>query len=192
MRGRHSPTAALYEPWGMDIYMLDTFKQLIANQFDAALCTLNKCIHECPEEMWNKPVGSYPFSQAAFHTLFFADYYLEQREETFRDQLFHHANRNFFGDYEQLQPRDPVSVYEKAALKSYLQFCRDKAATAIAAETAETLQARAGFERRAFSRAELYVYNIRHIQHHAAQLSLRLRINAQVVIPWFGSGWRDA
>ena len=172
--------------------MLDTFKQLIASQFEAALCTLNACIDRCPDEMWDERVATYPFSQAVFHTLFYADYYLEQREESFRDQPFHRANQSFFGDYEQLQPRDPMSLYEKAALETYLHFCRDKATSAVAAETTETLQSRAGFERRKCSRAELYVYNIRHIQHHAAQLSLRLRINAQVDIPWFGSGWRDS
>jgi hypothetical protein len=48
-----------------------------------------------------------------------------------------------------------------------------------------------GFARRTFSRAELYAYNTRHIQHHAAQLSLRLRIDAGVDIPWIGLGWRE-
>ena len=42
------------------------------------------------------------------------------------------------------------------------------------------------------SRAELYVYNTRHLQHHAAQLSLRLRLDAGVHTPWFGGGWREA
>jgi hypothetical protein len=42
------------------------------------------------------------------------------------------------------------------------------------------------------SRAELYVYNLRHIQHHAAQLSLRLRLDHGVNIAWVGSGWREA
>ena len=40
-------------------------------------------------------------------------------------------------------------------------------------------------------RAELHVYSIRHIQHHAAQLSLRLRLDAGVAIPWIGVGWRE-
>ena len=29
----------------------------------------------------------------------------------------------------------------------------------------------------------------RHIQHHVAQLSLRLRIDADLEMPWVGSGW---
>jgi hypothetical protein len=43
-----------------------------------------------------------------------------------------------------------------------------------------------------FSRAELHVYNIRHIHHHAAQLSLRLRLDTGRGVDWVGSGWREA
>ena len=42
--------------------------------------------------------------------------------------------------------------------------------------------------RRYFTRAELHLYNIRHIQHHAAQLILRLRLDTDVDIPWVGRG----
>jgi len=38
------------------------------------------------------------------------------------------------------------------------------------------------------SRAELHIYNIRHIQHYAAQLSLRLRLDTEVDIPWVSHG----
>ena len=41
-----------------------------------------------------------------------------------------------------------------------------------------------------FARAELYVYNIRHIRHHAAQLILRLKSSADMDVPWARSGWR--
>ena len=171
--------------------MLEAYKTLIANQFEAALCMLNRCMDRCPDAGWNARVGSYPFSQVMFHTLFFTDYYLGQNEAGLREQQFHKKHAEFFADYEQTQPREPVSVYERGPLKEYLQFCRDKAAETVAAETAETLVANAGFARRTFSRAELHVYNIRHIQHHAAQLSLRLRLDHGEDIPWFGSGWRE-
>ncbi len=56
--------------------MVDTLKELITNQFEAALCTLSACIDECPEAAWNAPVANLAFCQAVFHTLFYADYYL--------------------------------------------------------------------------------------------------------------------
>ena len=170
--------------------MLDTFRQLIVNQFEAALCTLNACIDACPESIWNGRVGNYKFCQVAFHTLFYTDFYLGQNEESFREQPFHRDNQEFFGDYEEFLDRAPQSLYGKAVVKNYLEHCRSKARQTFAAETADRLSTRAGFQRRAISRAELYVYVIRHIQHHAAQLSLRLRLDIDADVPWVGSGWR--
>ena len=68
-----------------------------------------------------------------------------------------------------------------------MRHCRKKAADVIASETADSLRGDSGFDRRDFCRAELHVYNIRHIQHHSAQLILRLRTQAGVDIPWFAS-----
>src|SRR5688572_25174630 len=50
-RGRAGTAAGGLGPQGS--VMVDTFKKLIANQFEAALCTLNTCIDRCPESSWN-------------------------------------------------------------------------------------------------------------------------------------------
>ena len=113
------------------------------------------------------------------------------QQESLRKQAFHRENQPFFDDYEQLEYRKPVGLYDRPALQKYMGHCRAKAADVIASATADSLRAHSGFERRDFSRAELHVLNIRHIQHHSAQLILRLRTQADVDIPWFGSGWRE-
>ena len=171
--------------------MIETFKRLIASQFEASLCTLGHCVARCPADLWNAPVAKYPFCQTAFHTLFFADYYLGSDAESLRQQSFHLSNQRLFGDYEQLQQREPEALYDKSQIETYLDFCRGKAVATIAAENEEDLSAPARFARKNFSRAELHVYNIRHIQHHAAQLILRLRLDTDIDIPWIGAGWRD-
>jgi hypothetical protein len=74
----------------------------------------------------------------------------------------------------------------------YLQHVRRKAQQTIAEESADVLSGPSGFRRRNCLRAELHIYNIRHIQHHAAQLILRLRLNTNVDIPWLGQVWKDA
>jgi hypothetical protein len=172
--------------------MLDLFRELIANQYEAALCTLNACVDKCPESAWNGKVVNLKFCQAVFHTLFYADYYLGVSEEPFRQQPFHREHADVFRDYEELEDHAPVQLYEKTWIKIYLQFCRAKAIEVARTETTDSLAAPAGFPRKSFSRAELHVYNIRHIQHHAAQLSMRLRIDSQQDVPWFRSGWKDA
>ena len=168
--------------------MLDTMNDVLAHQYDASLCTLNTCIERCPATSWDMPVVRYPFSQVVLHTLIYADMYLGRDIESFREQPFHRENTDFFGDYEQLQDREPVERYDRPSIRRYMTHCRRKAIDVVAQETPASLAAPAGFERRNFSRVELHVYNIRHIQHHAAQLILRLRADCGVDVPWFGSG----
>lgn len=171
--------------------MLDTFKQLIANQFEAVLCTLNICVDKCPKSAWDAPVVNHAFCQTVFHTLFYTDCHLGQNDESFRTEPFHRENEHVFRDYEELEDRKPVLLYDKPWIKTYLDYCRNRASQSIAAETAESLNARCGFERLSFSRAELYVYTIRHIQHHSGQLIMRLRLDETADIPWVKSGWRE-
>jgi hypothetical protein len=172
--------------------MLDTFRNLLDSQFTAALATLNLCIERCPDAAWNAPVANLKFCQAAFHTLFFTDYYLSRDEPTFKSQPFHVARPDIFRDYEEMEDRPQQLLYDKPQVRDYVKHCRTKVAEMFAAETAETLLGPCGFPRKTFTRAELYVYSTRHIQGHAAQLSLRLRLNHGVDIPWVSAGWRDA
>lgn len=102
-----------------------------------------------------------------------------------------YPGRDRTSDYEEFEDRDPVGHYDKPSIQTYLRHCRAKAAEAVAAETEQSLVGHCGFPRRTLTRAELHVYNIRHLQHHAAQLSLRLRLDAGINIPWFGTGWRE-
>ncbi len=175
--------------------MLDTFKTLIVDQYEAALSMLSACVTRCPDSVWNSRVASYTFCQVVFHALFFTDLYLGPDEESFRRQPFHLHHAPFFADYdadyEPFEDREP-RLYGQSSLLTYLEFCRRKVAEVMARETEDTLTGPSGFSYRKFSRAELHVYNIRHIQHHSAQLSLRLRLDTSEGIDWVGSGWRAA
>ena len=173
--------------------MLDTLKDLLAHQYEASLCTLNLAIERCPKATWNQPVAQWTFCQAAFHAVFFGDVYLQPGDdvEAVKHQPFPFDHPGHFRDYEEMEDRPPVLPYEMPFVLTYLQHLRRKAAETIAQESADVLAGPSGFQRRKCSRAELHIYNIRHIQHHAAQLILRLRLDTDVDIPWIGSGWRD-
>lgn len=171
-----------------DALTIEVRKSLF-NQMEAALRTLAHCVERCPETSWNAPVANLKFCQVVFHTLFFTDYYLGRGEDGFREQAFHQDHRLVFRDYEELQPREQVLLYERPFILRYMEHCRAKAAEAIASETADTLAGPCGFPRRNLSRMERHIYNTRHVQHHAAQLSLRLRLDHAADVPWVGSGW---
>jgi len=170
--------------------MLQTLQRLTTRQFQAALCTLNACITRCPDQAWDAPVARLKFCQAAFHVLFFADFYLGPDEASFKSQPFHENHPDFFRDYEEFAHREQTLLYDKPTTQAYLQHCLNKAQQIIPAESAEVLAAPSN-QRPQLTRAELHVYNLRHIQHHAAQLSLRLRLDAREAVPWVSSGWRE-
>jgi hypothetical protein len=174
--------------------MLDTLKEILVHQYEASLCTLNIAISRCPDANWHERVANLRFCQAAFHTVFVADAYLQPSddEEAFRRQPFHLEHQSHFRDYEEFKDRAQVNLYEKSFVLSYLAFVRQKAQQTLAAESAERLAGPSGFKWRKCSRGELHVYNIRHIQHHAAQLSLRLRLDLEVDVPWVGHAWKEA
>lgn len=175
--------------------MLDMVRTLLVNQYEAALSMLKACVDRCPDTTWNAPVANYSFSQVVCHTLYFTDLYLGRDDEaSFRRQPFHLHLAPLFADLpENVEPFEASAPrsYDKALLLTYLEFCRRKVIEIMATETEEALRAPEGFGRD-FSRAELHIYNIRHIHHHAAQLSLRLRFDTGKGIEWVGSGWREA
>jgi hypothetical protein len=170
--------------------MAEFIGRILAGQYQAALCMLNDCLAACPPESWDAEVGKYPFWQVAYHALCFADLYLTPHEKAFQPRTdFHPAGwREFEDEY-------PSRRFEKSELAAYLAFCREKAATALVAETATSLEGPSGHARRNFSRGELHVF-IRHLQHHVGQLSALLRRSNPAfqdlrVLPWIGSGWQS-
>lgn len=174
--------------------MTALIRELLAHQFEASLSTLHLAITRCPDARWFEPVVNLKFCQAAFHVTFFGDVYLQSSDDVaaLKAQPFHLQHQDQFRDYEEMQDRAQVLTYERPFVLRYLQFVRGKASSVLAAETDSVLAGPSGFKRRTCTRAELHVYNIRHIQHHAAQLSLRLRQTDGVEIPWVSHAWRDA
>lgn len=169
----------------------ELFKTLALNQYQAALCTLEQCLRFCPASAWDDSDKDYPFSQVLFHTLFYTDYYLGKNRGELTLQAFHGENKRHFRDYEELEDREPVYLYEQSFLELYLEHCLKKSEICLEAETEGSLAGPSGFERRNFTRMELHVYNIRHIQHHAAQLGLRIQYKTGRELAWVGSGWKN-
>ena len=168
--------------------MLETYRKTTLEQYKAAFLTLEMCIDKCPDSFWNEKVHENTFNQSVFHALFFGDLYLGLNPEVVEDQDFHRKNADTFAGYEELESNSPAKSYEKAFTKSYLNHCVGKAESVMAGETEESLKKQAGFSWMEFERAGVHPYNIRHIQHHAAQLILRLRQAEDLELQWFRAG----
>ncbi len=162
----------------------------IASQFHASLSMLRATIERCTDDLWTEPVGKHAFWLVAYHTLFYTDLYLGIDVESFRPQPFHREDENFMG-HRPYPPFDAVEIgapHEKARILGYEDHCQTKVDEVVLAETSESLAAPAGFEWLMFSREELHLYNIRHIQHHTAQLSLVETIRQGQGVDWVAMG----
>ena len=168
--------------------MIDYVKQILIAQLEASLAMLKQCLEECPAEHWEGTIANGTFRWVAYHTLFFADLYLSPSNEAFELRELNERG----GD-----ERQPVacSGLDRVDSLAYVQICRQKMLDVIAAETPEFLAGPSGFDWYNFSRGEMHLVNIRHIQHHAGQLSAYLRrvderSKDREALRWIGSGWR--
>jgi hypothetical protein len=139
--------------------MPDTLTDLLTHQYEASLATLNLAVARCPDSTWNAPVATWKFCQAAFHVTFFADVYLQPTDniDALKHQPFHLDHPSDFRDYEELEDRPQVLLYEKPFIFTYIQHVRHKAQLTLSTESPETLAGPSGFRRRTCSRAELHV-----------------------------------
>jgi hypothetical protein len=127
---------------------------------------LDNALLACPDELWGDRLQPMEFWYIAYHSLFWLDLYLSGAVEGF-------APPAPFG-LEELDPAGmlPPRPYTKHELRTYLLQCRQKCQTAIEALTDEQARRRCKFRWGEPSFVELLLYNMRHVQEHAAQLSL--------------------
>lgn len=137
---------------------------------------------------WASPHWDAPFCQVVFHALFYADFYLGHDSIPFKGQGFHRSHKDTFTDYEELEDRTPTCHYSKEFCLHYLAFCLAKVGQGMEAETEGSLLGESGISFRKGSRLELHIYNARHIQHHAAQLGLRIQMSTGQKMPWLARG----
>jgi hypothetical protein len=161
----------------------------LASQLLASLYMLKDCMDRCPLEEWHERHGDYPFSQVLFHALFDCDYHLCDSDEEFKEQLFHRENPDNFGDYEELEDRVPPHLQDYAFMIGYYEHCREKIASAMETKDEGSLITPNADIRKNMTRLERYVNLIRHVQHHAAQLGLRLQLVTGKEMEWISRGY---
>ncbi|MCC6388977.1 MAG: DinB family protein [Bryobacterales bacterium] len=130
---------------------------------------IGNAVAACPDDLWHDRTRRPEFWYTVFHTLFFLDLYLSGKLNGFAPPAPF-----------TLSELDPAGVlperpYTKAELLPYLRHCREKCRTVIDALTAEKSVEPAAFPWVSVGGVELLLYNMRHVQHHAAQLNLLLR-----------------
>jgi len=144
-------------------------KEIIWHQFGAAIDMLENALLACPEKLWGERLESSEFWYRVYHTLFWLDFYLSDSSQGF-------VPPSPFTLVE-LDPAGllPERVYTKNELKNYLDHCRNKCLKTIKSLSDKNSHQHFRYGSINLSFAELLLYNMRHVQHHTAQLNLLLR-----------------
>lgn len=161
-------------------------KPVLKSQYHAALAMLEQAIERCPENLWISSDHPNPFWHVAYHGLFCTHMYLQQDEAAFHPWEKHREEYQFLGSLPWPPHRRPNigEPYSKAEVMEYLRFCNAMIDAAI--EKLDLDAPESGFWWYKMSKLEHQFVNIRHLQHHAAQLADRLRQHAGVGVDWVG------
>ncbi len=156
--------------------MHNSLNQHLWQQFGASIDMLENVITLCPAEHWNTDQR---FWYNAYHCLFFLDYYSTKEPVQFAPPPPFSLS--------EFEDRMPERVYTKDELLNYLQTCRAKCQTLLSDLSAEELINNRWINSSNsmnYSVFEICLYNMRHVQHHAAQLNLLLRQNSNDAPQW--------
>ena len=163
--------------------MINILQQSLWKQFGASIDMLKNTIEQCPDEYWNT---NRKLFYMVYHSLVFLDYYLTIPAKPFSSPLPFTLTEPADIPTDAIDDIIPNKIYSKEELLHYLQQNRNKCHDVIAGLTEEKLSERwqdtEGY--RNYAVLELLMYNMRHVQHHAAQLNLLLRQGVNNAPAW--------
>jgi len=159
---------------------------VLKSQYHAALAMLGQAIERCPNELWTSDTHPNRSWHVAYHAVFCAHMYLQVDESKFVPWERHRENYQYLGSPPSAPYRPPqlAQPYEKAEVMEYLRACDAMVDSAV--DGLDLMSPESGFWWYRMSKLEHQIVNIRHIQHHAAQLSDRLRVTEGIGPSWIG------
>jgi hypothetical protein len=168
----------------------EPLRSVLKSQYHAALAMLRDAIDKCPDDLWSGTGHTNACWQIAYHALFFAHLYSRRTADDFRPWEHHQANVQYpdgiagppiEGSTLPLLPEP----YTKARMLAYWSLCDGMIDGAV--DAIDVLSPESGFSWYPIPKIEHQIVNIRHIQHHTAQLADRVRSAANVGIDWVGA-----
>ena len=164
--------------------MIETLKQCVWKNFAACIDMLHNAIVMWPDDIWHT---NKKFFYNAYHCIVFLDYYLTAPPHNFIAALTYTITDINKIPEDAIDDVVPDRMYSKKEMLDYLQSSWEKCRQLIAGFTEEKLTQPwinqsedinlelASRDSLNYSVLEILFYNMRHVQHHAAQLNLLLR-----------------
>ncbi len=155
--------------------MYRSINETIWRQFGASIDMLENAIKLCPLELWDTEKK---FWYITYHCLFWLDYYL-----TLDPANFEPPSPYTLSEFDPSGAM-PSRTYTKEELITYLQYSRKKCFDLVSTMTEEIANSRWINDYKNYSVFEILLYNMRHVQHHTAQLNLLLRQETNTAPKW--------
>ena len=162
-----------------------TVTNVLTSQYKAALNMFRNTIEKVPTEYWNSMEYNNPIWQIAYHTIWATQLYLGVNVTTFEpwDKAIEGAE-SLGGSNVWENPEEGVIVEGYNTPDEIVSFIDSTQNHLKQAIDALPFNENSGFEWYPFTRLELHVMNIRHIQHHTAQIIERLKIKGIKGFSW--------
>ncbi|MBC9915192.1 DinB family protein [Chitinophaga varians] len=152
--------------------MTPTIKEGLWKQFGASIDMLINAVAAYPENRWNTEKK---FFYISYHVAVFLDYYLTIPAGPLSSPLSFTLSDDIPEDG--IDDIVPDRIYSQAEIIAYLQMSRKKCHDLILNMTeADFAQLWVEVDgNKVMPVFELFLYNMRHVQHHTAQLNMLLR-----------------
>lgn len=166
----------------------NNISEIIASQYKASLGMLRQALEKVPAQQWNNENFNNPTWQLAYHTLWATKFYFGANPESYIPFTKAIEGAESLGGTQDWENSDTdvsnEGFHTKDELLHFMDVLEDDLLQSI---EALALHETSGFEWYPYTRLEMHINSIRHIQHHTAQIIERLKANGINGFPW----WAD-
>ena len=162
-------------------------RSIVKRQYHAALTMFEQAVRSCPDDEWTSGAHRNAFWQVAYHTMVYTYWYLAGTGSEFLTWAGHQHETQYPDCI--AGPPDPNSSlpllpkpYSKTQVLEFWSVCDRLVDSAV--DAMDFTSTESGFSWYHVSKLEHQLINIRHVQHHAAQLADRLRSAADLGVRW--------
>ena len=169
---------------GVDTPLL---RAALKSQYHAGLAMLRDAIERCPDEVWLSARHTNAFWQVAYHAMFFTHLYMMPDEASFRPWKGHQRRvQHPDGIPGAADPSSSLPLiprpYSRAEALTYWEVCDGLVDATV--DRLDLASPASGFSWYSMPKLEHQMMNIRHLQHHTAQLADRLRAEVHAGVAW--------
>jgi hypothetical protein len=160
-------------------------KDTILSQYEASLKMLKDCIEGYDEDIW---YDSKKYHNAAwhlaYHAIFYANIYAASSEKDIKPWSHERQHYNELGDKLDYPPFTEIVIdktYTRAEILDYLDFVRKNLPGYLESFKPDEKCWPHWYK---LNQLEFHINNLRHIQHHTAQLMERHNVKKSLHIHW--------